>query len=193
MTRRGQNGGDAVADEIEMEEAAAGEPVYTVNAVHTMRTVQLAQLQLSAMADAKASLLMGATVVIFTIAIGQAQNGAAPLPLLILGGAAFLAAIFAVLAVLPMTRSRKKGGQPNILFFGTFSRIGEEEYIDALTARLKTDDSIYRMMARDIHQAGCVLHNKKYRMLGYAYRIFLLGLVASCAAYVIQHYFLPGG
>ena len=48
---------------------------YTPNAVHMMRTAQLAQLQLSAMADTKASILMGATFVIFTITIGRAQGG----------------------------------------------------------------------------------------------------------------------
>jgi hypothetical protein len=158
--------------------------VYPVNAAHMMRTAQLAQLQLSAMADAKASILMGATFVIFTITIGQARTGAAPLPLLILGGAAFFSAIFAVLAVLPLTRGKMKTGEPNILFFGVFSQMDEEAFIDEVTSRLRTEDSIYRTMARDIHQAGSVLQNKKYRFLGIAYRIFLAGLVASCAAYV---------
>jgi hypothetical protein len=160
---------------------------YPVNAAHMMRTTQLAQLQLSAMADAKASILMGATFVIFTITIGQARAGAAPLPLLILGGAAFFAAIFAVLAVLPMTRRKLRAGERNILFFGVFSQMGEEEFIEEVTARLRTEDSIYRTMARDIHQAGSVLQNKKYRFLGIAYGIFLAGLVASCAAYVINY------
>ena len=160
---------------------------YPVNAAHLMRTAQLAQLQLSAMADAKASILMGATFVIFTITIGQARSGAAPLPLLILGGAAFFSAIFAVLAVLPLTRGKMKAGEPNILFFGVFSRMDEEAFIDEVTSRLRTEDSIYRTMARDIHQAGSVLQNKKYRFLGIAYRIFLAGLVASCAAYVVLH------
>ena len=39
-------------------------------------------------------------------------------------------------------------------------------------------------MARDIHQAGSVLQNKKYRMLSYAYRMLLVGLVASFVSYV---------
>jgi hypothetical protein len=78
-------------------------------------------------------------------------------------------------------------GRPNILFFGTFSRMEEEAFIDEVTARLRTEDSIYRTMARDIHQAGTVLYTKKYRMLTWAYRVFLLGLVASCAAFVIQY------
>jgi len=172
-------------------EAAVAPPpapeTYPVNAAHLMRTAQLAQLQLSAMADAKASILMGATFVIFTITIGQARTGAAPLPLLILGGAAFFAAICAVLAVLPMTRGRKPAGERNILFFGVFSQMSEDEFVEEIMSRLRTEDSLYRTMARDIHQAGSVLQNKKYRFLGIAYRIFLTGLVASCAAYVIQH------
>jgi hypothetical protein len=160
---------------------------YPVNAAHLMRTAQLAQIQLSAMADAKASILMGATFVIFTITIGQARTGAAPLPLLILGGAAFFAAICAVLAVLPLTRGGKPTGERNILFFGVFSQMGEEEFIEEVMSRLHSEESLYRTMARDIYQAGSVLQNKKYRFLGIAYRIFLAGLVASCAAYVIEH------
>jgi len=167
------------------DERRAETPTYPVNAAHMMRTAQLAQLQLSAMADTKASILMGATFVIFTITIGQARGGGAPMPLLILGGAAFLSAIFAILAVLPMTKKRKPAGEPNLLFFGVFSRMGEDEFIEAITARLHSDDSIYRTMARDIHQAGSVLQNKKYRMLSYAYRMLLVGLVASCASYVV--------
>ena len=163
------------------------EPHYPVNAAHLMRTVQLAQLQLSAMADTKASILMGATFVIFTITIGKAQGASAPLPLLILGGAAFVSAIFAILAVLPVTRRRKPTTKDNILFFGVFSQIPEEEFIEAITGRLHSDHRIYRTMARDIHQAGTVLQKKKYRMLGYAYRTLLAGLVASFLAYVVLY------
>lgn len=159
-------------------------PTYPVNAAHMMRTAQLAQLQLSAMADTKASILMGATFVTFTITIGQARDGGAPIPLLILGGAAFLSAVCAILAVLPSIKKRKPTGEQNILFFGVFSQMAEDEFIDAITAKLHSDDSIYRTMARDIHQAGSVLQNKKYKMLSYAYRVFLVGLVASCASYI---------
>jgi hypothetical protein len=68
-----------------------------------------------------------------------------------------------------------------------FSQMAEEEFVEEVMGRLRTEDSLYRTMARDIHQAGSVLQNKKYRFLGYAYRIFLIGLVASCASYVILY------
>ena len=162
------------------------EPRYSPNAIHMMRTTQLTHFQLSAMADHKASILMGATFVIFTITVGQARGAAAPLPLLILGGAAFLSAVCAVLSVLPAIR-RPKGARLNVLFFGSFTQLGEEEFLDEITGRLGSDDSIYRTMALDIYQNGCVLQRKKYRLLGWAYRIFLVGLVASAAAYVAEY------
>ena len=162
---------------------------YPPNAAHMMRTTQLAQFQLSAMADTKASILMGATFVIFTITIGQARNGEAPLPMLILGGAAFFSAIFAMLAVLPKLGKPQANAGGNILFFSVFTAMDEEAFIDEITARARTDDSIYRTMARDIYQNGLVLQHKKYRMLGWAYRVFLVGLVASCAAFVAQRFF----
>ena len=164
------------------------QPTYPPNAVHMVRTTMLAQVQLSAMADHKASILMGATFVIFTIAMGQAKQSTAPLPLLILGAAAFFSAVCAVLAVLPATRYRKQGAL-NLLFFGSFTRLGEDEYLEQVMRQLRSDDSIYRTMARDIYQNGNVLARKKYRMLGWAYRIFLAGLTASLIAFLVEAFF----
>jgi hypothetical protein len=160
---------------------------YPPNAVHMVRTAQLGQLHLSAMADHKASILMGATFVIFTITVGKSQSSTAPLALLILGASAFFSAIFAVIAVLPVTRYRKDAPL-NLLFFGSFTQLGEEEYLDRLTDRLQTEDDIYRTMGRDIYQNGLVLARKKYRFLGFAYRIFLVGLTASFIAFLVEYF-----
>ena len=53
--------------------------------------------------------------------------------------------------------------------------------------RLHSDDSMYRTMARDIHQAGSVLQRKKYRMLRYAYTTLLAGLIASAVTFVVLY------
>lgn len=159
--------------------------VFPPNAIHLVRTAQQIHVQLSAMADHKASILMGATFVIFTITIGQARNVATPVPLLILGGAAFFSAVCAVLAILPATHYRRSG-PVNLLFFGSFTQLEEHDYLDQLIDRLESDEDIYRTMARDIFQNGLVLERKKYRLLGYAYRIFLAGLTASFIAFIVQ-------
>jgi hypothetical protein len=160
---------------------------FPPNAVNVIRTAQQINVQLSAMADQKASILMGATFVIFTIAINQARSAVPPLPLLILGGTAFVAAVFAVLAILPSTRVRR-GGPVNLLFFGSFAQLGEEEFVDRLIATVRDDETAYRAMARDMYQNGLVLARKKYRLLGFAYRIFLAGMSASLIAFIAQRF-----
>lgn len=159
---------------------------FPPNAIHMVRTTQQIHVQLSAMADHKASILMGATFVIFTITIGQARSAAAPISLLVLGAAAFFSAVFAVLAILPATHYTQKG-PINLLFFGSFTRLSEEEYLDQAIDRMKTDEDFYRTMLRDIYQNGVVLERKKYRLLGYAYRIFLFGLTASFGAFLFDY------
>ena len=168
-----------------MADGEAAQRTFSPNAVHLVRTVQQGHLQLSAMADQKASILMGATFVIFTITIGQARSGHAPLPLLVLGAAAFFSAVFAVLAIIPAVHYR--GGTSNLLFFGGFTQLEESEFIDKVLDRLDSDEQVYRTMLHDLYQNGKVLERKKYRLLGYAYRIFLAGLVASFIAYVVLY------
>lgn len=161
--------------------------VPSVNGIHLVRTVQQIHVQLSQMADQKASILMGATFVIFTITIGQTRGSGAPLPLLILGAAAFFSAVLAVLAILPATHQRDTG-DVNLLFFGSFTQLDEADYVDRLTEKLYDDERIFRTMARDIYQNGRVLERKKYRFLGYAYRVFLAGLTASFLAFIWQYF-----
>ena len=158
------------------------------NFIHVVRTTQQIHLQLSAMADQKASILMAATFVIFTISISQAHGAMPPLPLAILGGFAFLSAMLAMAAVMPSIGGGKGASAAplNLLFFGSFTALGEAEYIDRLRDQVRTDDGVLEVMARDVYQNGRVLKRKKYRLLGWAYRVFLVGLVLSFVAFVWQ-------
>jgi hypothetical protein len=92
-----------------LDDKPATKKVFPANAIHMVRTTQQIHVQLSAMADHKASILMGATFVIFTITIGQARAASPPIALLILGAAAFFSAVFAVLAILPATHYKARG------------------------------------------------------------------------------------
>jgi hypothetical protein len=154
--------------------------------IHLLRTTQTIHVQLSQMADQKASILMAATFVIFTITISQSRGVMPPLPLAILGGFAFLSAVLAMSAVLPVTGGgrRAKAMPLNLLFFGSFTDLDEADYIARLRAGVVSDDGVIELMARDIYQNGQVLRRKKYRLLGWAYRVFLVGLVSSFAAFV---------
>ncbi len=166
---------------------------FSLQAVHLVRTATQTNLTLSQMADQKASILMGATFVVFTIAVGQARSGAVPLTLLILAGFAFLSAMCAVAAILPSIGAKATSGtRPNLLFFGTFTQLSEDEFADRVLAELADDERIYRAMLRDIHQNGMVLQHKKYRLLRVAYLLFLAGLICSFAIFLLESRALLG-
>jgi len=163
---------------------------FSGNAGHAARQTILNNLTLSQMADQKASILMGATFLVFTLAIGQASKGGrAALPLLVMGSFAFVAAAFAVSVVMPSIRTRPQPGVTgNLMFFGVISQIAEDEYVERMLDNLADDEAMFRMMMRDVWQNGQVLQHKKYRLLGYAYRSFLAGLVASAALFAAQYF-----
>lgn len=152
------------------------------NSVHLVRTSVLAQMQLSQMADQKANVLMGASSIIFTLTLAQLRAGGAMMvPLAILALTALIAVVLAILTVQPRV-TRATGPVPddaNLLFFGIFTAMSEEEFTERMLARLTSDEIAYRTMLRDIYQNGQVLQRKKYRLLGYAYRALLSGIVIA--------------
>ena len=161
---------------------------FSNHGIHLVRTAQQMQLALSQMADQKASILMGATFVVFTISIGQAKNGNLPVALGVLAVFAFLSAVSAVYAVLPSVRPPKSGpvGNPNRLFFGHFTQIDEAEWTEGILKDLKADETVFRTMLHDIYQQGQVLHGKKYKYLGNAYRIFIVGLSLTLLTFIAE-------
>lgn len=170
-----------------MADQAAEARKFPPNSVHAVRTAQQIHVALSQMADQKANMLLAATFLIFTIAIGQARATAEPLPLLILGVAAFFSAVLSILSVMPATHY-KTGGRLNILFFGSFEKMREDEYLERMLEELRSEEGFLTIMARDLYQNGVVLARKKYRLLGYAYRTFLVGLCLSFAAFVLGYF-----
>lgn len=176
-----------MADPIQASAVTVPSPrSFPSNAIHLVRTSQQMQLQLSQMADQKASMLMAASSVMFTLAVGQLRAGGGMLvPLTLLATTAFISALFAILAVIPrITRPREGmvGDADNLLFFGNFSALPEEAFIDRVLDRMESDESTYRTMLRDMYQAGCILGRGKYRYLAIAYRCLLTGLLLTMIA-----------
>lgn len=174
--------------ENEGEAAAAKptEPQFTneLDLSVFLRTVQQHHVNLSAMADQKASLLIGASFVVLTILFSQLERGEVSIPLLTLGVPTIIACGLSVLAVSPAITSTRPRQNPmarslNILFFGHFAQMDEETFQREVRAIMSSPEEVYRAMIKDIYQMGKILHQKKYRYLGYSYRVFLLGLVVT--------------
>ena len=162
---------------------AAG--VSHTNAIHLMRTMQQHHVTLSAMADQKANISIGVNSVIFALVVKEAAQNPA---LLVLAATSGLAAVLCMLAVLPALGSAGKGPQspPNLLFFAGFTQMSEADWIDWLEHTNSDDQAIQKAMARDVYQLGQVLAKKKYKYLGWGYRVFIVGLIATFVVFLAQ-------
>ena len=155
---------------------------FTNERVQLLRTVQQHHVQLSSMADQKASFLIAASLVVLTIIFGRTGTDNLSLTLIVLAAFTLASSFFAVLAVLP--RCHPAGGRAqkfNLLFFGSFSQLSEREFSSALMETLANDRAALEAAVHDIYQLGSVLYLKKYRYLGWSYRLFLVGL--ACTAF----------
>jgi hypothetical protein len=180
--------------QVEPAKAAPSMPSpsgYSNHAIHLVRTSQQINLALSQMADAKASILMGATFLVFTISVGQATNGSLPWSLAVLALFAFVSAMCAVFAVLPSisspTSAKLNDGKPNKLFFGYFTHMDEADWIDSILDELHADETVFRTMLHDVYQNGQVLQRKKYKFLAYAYKSFMIGLCLTAVTFVVEY------
>lgn len=171
-----------------MSEPARGGNGPVPNAIHLLRTAVQTNMQLSQMADQKANMLIGASMVIFTLSVAQLRSGRLVLPVAVLAVGVFLAAVCAIMAVLPSV-SRARGpvsDDDNLLFFGVFTSLGEAEFSDRMMALVADDEALCRAMLRDMYHNGQVLQRRKYRYLGYAYRLFLAGVIVSFLALAVD-------
>lgn len=158
------------------------------NVDYMLRTTQQHHVHLSAMADQKASILVGAEAIMLTLLFNQLQNHGVQPALVVLTGFIFASAVFAFMAVMP----RAKGAGPespnfNWLFFGSFAQVEPETYFRHMSELLQNDAQVYHVILRDIHQLGTLLYRKKYRYLSIAYRLFLAGVVATVLTLVAEH------
>ena len=71
----------------------------------------------------------------------------------------------------------------NILFFGNFTSLPQEDYVTGMTELIRDSDRLYVSMLRDIYNLGAVLE-RKFRLLRISYTIFMWGLVAGVALFV---------
>ncbi len=154
---------------------------------YMLRTTQQHHVQLSAMADQKANILIGASSIMLTIIVGQFHDHAISPALVVLGLFILVAAVFAIIAVMPaLRRVESTGNGFNPLFFGHFISLDEPEYARRMASILEDDGRVYECITRDIYQIGQVLYRRKYRFLTYSYRTFLAGLILSALVLVLQ-------
>lgn len=156
---------------------------------YLLRSTQQHHVQLSGMADQKAHILLGVAAIILTIIMSNTRDGRLPVWGLLLGGFVLLSAVFALLAIMP-SLSHKKWQRPNWLFFASFSSLSSEEYMKKMAEILADDAKVYEAAVNEIYQIGQVLYHRKYRFLGYSYRLFLAGIILGSCSWLLELWLL---
>lgn len=167
-------------------------------AVDTMfRTAYREQLDHTALADSKANIMIQLNGVIISIMLASSSLVVTSHAWLLLPWAALtltslLSIVFAVLAARPnldrragVTSRDVRVGRANILFFGNFGRITEDEFVAGMVEMMAESEQVYLTMTRHLHGLGTVLL-RKFRLLRIAYTVFLGGLFVSTALFVLR-------
>ena len=150
-----------------------------VNVMHFLRMVQAHHVRLSAMADQKASMLIATCSIILTMIGGYVRAHGFSAPLIIVSVFPTVSVVMGILAATPRnTNFNRSSKLLNPLFFGHFTLLEKDEYLDRMDQIMSTEDTLHRAMLEDIFGLGMVLR-KKYRLLRVSYLVFMAGFLAA--------------
>ena len=158
------------------------------------RTNYRVNMDLTSLADAKANIMISINGLIVSILIASIAPGIEKNPWLLIPTSLFLVGclgslIFAVLAARPrvtshvVTKESAIRNRTNVLFFGNFHHMPQEDYVYVMKEVVQDPTQIYEMMIKDIYGVGSVLQ-QKYQMIRRSYTIFLGALVVGVVGFI---------
>ncbi|MBC5992714.1 Pycsar system effector family protein [Pontibacter cellulosilyticus] len=171
--------------------------------IETMfRNTYRTHLNLSAIADNKANMMISLNAIILSVIITYlsaktsatgsefAQHRTLLIPVGTLVLTTLGSVIFAIISAQPEVTSfsfkkdKMNSRKINLLFFGNFTRLPLEDFQSGMHEIMRDKKSLYNNMITDIYYLGEVL-NKKYKILRVSYTIFMVGLVLTVIAFAI--------
>ena len=169
--------------------------------VETLYRVQLKNhIELSAIADTKANILLSVNAIIISVALSNLvpkldspSNIFLVMPTLILMFFSVASVVLSVLSTRPkiskvqVSQEMIKKKQTNILFFGNFYKMTLKEFEWGIDYLIDNEDALYNSLTKDLYFLGLVLE-RKYRLLRITYTVFMIGIIISALAFVISYY-----
>lgn len=158
--------------------------------IETMfRTALKNHMELSAMADNKANIMLSINALIISIVISALVSKFDKHPELVLPTVLLLiicltAIVLATLSTKPKITTGKfttddvKHRKANLLFFGNFHNMQLSDYEWGMKEMMKDSDYLYSSLIRDLYFLGVVLA-KKYTYLRWCYIVFMYGMITA--------------
>ena len=153
------------------------------------------QISLSSIADNKSNILISLNGIIISLGLAAIASKFKEEPAIIIPMVIFIffslsTIILAILSTRPnistgdFSPEDVKQGKVNMLFFGNFYKMKLDEYEMAIKEMINNDQYLYSTMTKDQYALGKVLA-KKYKLLRWAYNIFMVGIVVSVIAFLL--------
>ena len=183
---------EAVTQELEKKKAKGP---GTNRGVETMfRSAYRVQMELTALADNKANMMISINGIIISIIIAAVSPKLDANPWLILPSTVFLVGtlisiVFSILAARPristqpITLQDLENSKGNILFFGNFANLSPDHFQQGMLELMQDRRVMYETMIDNIYGIGVVL-KKKFALLKIAYTIFMMALVMGVLSFV---------
>ena len=192
---------DAKIDKIRRKQDSKNSSNKLGRGVETMFRVTLKNhIELSAIADTKANILLSVNAIIISVALSNlvpkldsVSNSFLVWPTLVLMLFSVASVVLSVLSTRPnissvnVTKEMIMSKQTNILFFGNFHKMGLKDFEWGIDYLMENQDVLYNSLTKDLYYLGLVLE-RKYRLLRITYTVFMFGIVISAFSFIISYY-----
>ena len=159
-----------------------------------LRTVQQSQVHLNVLADQKANINIGFTLLFITLSQTPLVVEATHQAIVLRWGVILVMLLVALSLTLALLVVSPRIGGPRInraeqmanpFYFGMFAQLDQDSYVDYMLSNLNRDQEARRMLLVDIYQIGRVL-KRKYRLLRFSYSFLALSAILSAALFVYR-------
>ena len=158
------------------------------------RSAYRVQMDLTGLADNKANMMISINGLIISIIIAAVAPKLDANPWLLIPTTIFLlgtltSIIYAILAArprvssAPITLEDLEHSNGNILFFGDFANLSQDDFTAGMIDLLQDKTVVYETMIRNLYGLGSVL-KKKFALLKVAYTAFMIALILGVTSFI---------
>jgi hypothetical protein len=188
--------GESGTGESELEKKPPAKQPGSARGIETLfKSSYRVQMDLTSLADNKANMMISINGIIMSIMLASVapkldSNPWLMLPTALLLMGSMVSMIFAILAArprvmrYPITLTDLKNSKGNILFFGNFANMHQDDFVRGLEEMMHDMPLVYDTMIRNIHSLGSVL-NKKFALLQVAYTAFMIALSLGVSSFLL--------
>ena len=163
--------------------------------IETMfRSAYRVQMELTALADNKANMMISINGIIISIIIAAVAPKLDSNPWLLVPSTVFLVGtlisiVYAILAArpristTPITLEDLEHSEGNILFFGNFANLDQDHFTEGMLDLMQDRMVLYETMIGNIYGLGLVL-KKKFALLQVAYTAFMVALILGVFSFI---------